>query len=102
MALHSHVLFPRKATPVLFLMSEQGTHLPLLETYELGSGHSHTNVEILKTKVWLQLQIVGVMPPVVLAVPGLFLPFKVEQTKQSPFSKTIEEGGQWHLLDDAM
>jgi hypothetical protein len=81
----------------------QGTHLPPFETNEvLGSGHSHTNSLRLKTKVGLQLQIVGTMPPVVLAVPGLFLPFKVEQAKQSPFSKTIAEGGQWHLLDDAM
>ena len=52
MALHSHVLFSGKATPVLFPMPEQETHLPPFDTYELGSGHSHTNVEVLKTKVF--------------------------------------------------
>ena len=69
----------------------QGTHPKILSTYEFASGHSHTPVSALNTKFRRQPQtakLVGLINPVP------FFPFNVEHTKQLPFVKNTEFGGQ--------
>lgn len=96
--MHSHAL-PSKGSPVPLAIPVQETHTLLLETYDLGSGHSQEREVGLKTN---EEKHAHVFPVVLLTTPVEFFNLSVKQIKHFLSSVMIESVGHSHLFVNSL